>query len=206
MDQQLLLTVGVISDTHIPDRVDRLHPQIIPILRAAHVDQILHAGDISIPSVLEELGQIAPVLAVRGNRDLVFDRSLPLLRVIDLAGVKVALMHGHGGWLNYLWDKLVYFKFGYQVKRYIPTLFNSAPEAQVYIFGHTHFPENFWRNGKLIFNPGSASSSISRRLSPTMGILRFYTSGGVEGQIINMYSHRILYHHWVQDNTNLKDT
>ncbi len=169
MQQQLLLTVGVVSDTHIPDRVDRIHPQIISTFQAAQVDQILHAGDISIPAVLAELEQVAPVLAVRGNRDLIFDRSLPKLRLIELAGVKVALMHGHGGWINYFKDKLVYFREGYQLERYLPKIFNAAPEARVYIFGHTHFPENFWREGKLFFNPGSASSSISAQARPNRG-------------------------------------
>jgi putative phosphoesterase len=199
MQPQLLLTAGVISDTHIPDRVDRIHPQIVPIFRDAHVDKILHGGDISIPSVLAELEQVAPVLAVRGNRDLIFDSSLPNLRLIDLAGVKVALMHGHGGWINYFRDKLVYFRDGYQLERYIPKLINTAPEARVIIFGHTHFPENFWRDGKLFFNPGSASSSVSRRLGPSVGILRFYSGGNVEGEIIKMTGLKIAYHQWVED-------
>jgi len=206
MDQQPLLTVGVVSDTHIPDRVDRIHPQIIPIFQAAHVDRILHAGDISIPSVLAELEQVAPVLAVRGNRDLIFDRSLPYLRLIELAGVKVALMHGHGGWVGYIKDKLAYYRHGYQLERYIPKLFRAAPDARVYIFGHTHFPENLWREGKLIFNPGSASTSVSRKLAPSVGLLRFYSAGAVKGEIIKMNGHRIAYHQWVEDSTNLKDS
>ncbi len=204
MRPQLLLTVGVVSDTHIPDRVDRIHPQIIPILRKAHVDQILHAGDISIPPVLDELEKIAPVTAVRGNRDLIFSRSLPKLRLIDLAGVKVALLHGHGSWANYIRDKLIYYRDGYQLERYIPNLFRTAPDARVFIFGHTHFPENFWREGRLIFNPGSASSSISRKLVPSIGILRFYAGGGVEGEIVQMVGLKIAYHQWVEDSTNLK--
>jgi putative phosphoesterase len=198
--QQLLLTVGVVSDTHIPDRVDRIHPQIVPVFRAAHVDQILHAGDISIPSVLAELEQVAPVLAVRGNRDLIFDSSLPKLRLIELAGVKVALMHGHGGWINYFKNKLVYFREGYELERYIPKLLNTAPEAHVYIFGHTHYPENVWREGKLLFNPGSASSSLSRGFFPSVGILRFYVGGHVEGEIIKLPGLKIACHQWVEAN------
>jgi putative phosphoesterase len=186
--------------------VDHIHPQIVPIFWAAHVDQILHAGDISIPSVLAELGKVAPVLAVRGNRDLIFDRSLPNLRLLDLAGVKVALMHGHGGWIGYFKDKLVYYRDGYRLERYIPKLFAAAPQAQVYIFGHTHFPENLWRDGKLIFNPGSASSSLSRKLCPTVGILRFYNGGNVEGEIIKMTGLKIAHHQWMEDDTAFNGT
>ena len=206
MDPALLLTVGVVSDTHIPDRVDRIHPQIIPTFRSAHVDQILHAGDISIPPVLAELSQVAPVLAVRGNRDFTFDRSLPNLRVIELAGVKVALMHGHGGLANYLRDKLASIRYGYQTERYIRVLFHTVADARVYIFGHTHFPENFWQEGKLIFNPGSASTSVSRKLSPSVGILRFYAGGVVEAEIVKMTGLKILRRQWVENHTNLKST
>jgi predicted phosphodiesterase len=109
-------------------------------------------------------------------------------------------MHGHGGWINYFKDKLVYFRDGYQLDRYIPKLFNAAPGARVYIFGHTHFPENLWREGKLVFNPGSASSSITRKLVPTVGILRFYSGGNVESEIIRMFGLRITHHQWVEDN------
>ena len=206
MNQPLLLTVGVVSDTHIPDRVDRLHPQVIPILRAAHVDQILHAGDISIPPVLDELRQVAPVTAVCGNRDLVFGWSLPQVRLLDLAGVKVALLHGHGGWIKYIQEKFITHDKPYVFERFYPILLKSAPDARVYVFGHSHYPENFWQEGKLLFNPGSASSSLNHKLAPSVGILRFYGGGQVEGEIIKMYSHRIAFHQWVEAGTNLKDT
>ncbi len=206
MPPALLQTIGVVSDTHIPDRVNRLHPQIIPIFRSAHVDQILHGGDISIPSVLAELAQVAPILAVRGNRDLVFGRSLPMSRVIEVAGVKVALMHGHGGWAKYLRDKLNAFRSGYRVEGHVQFLFAEVPDARVYIYGHTHFPENFWRDGKLVFNPGSASSSVSRKLCPSVGILRFYEGGVVEAEIVKMLGLSVMCRQWVEYHTNLKST
>jgi hypothetical protein len=99
-----LLTVGVVADTHIPDRVGTLHPELIPTLKAAGVGHILHAGDICVPGVLDELSQVAPVTAARGNRDILLS-SLPLVQNITLEGVEIALMHGHGGLWFYLWDK-----------------------------------------------------------------------------------------------------
>jgi Predicted phosphoesterase len=104
-----ILTVGVIADTHIPDRARELHPLIIPALLEAKVDLILHAGDISGRGVLEELGKVAPVIAVRGNRDWQFMNTLPLLQKVELANVPVVLMHGHGGYVNYLKDKFLFF-------------------------------------------------------------------------------------------------
>ena len=54
--------VGVISDTH-----GILRPEVLDILRTC--DHIVHAGDFDNGSVLEELEDIAPVTAVRGNND-----------------------------------------------------------------------------------------------------------------------------------------
>jgi putative phosphoesterase len=194
-----LITVGVVADTHVPDRVNRIHPEIIPIFKAARVDRILHAGDISIPSILEELAQVAPVSAVRGNRDWMVRKDLPWIRELELAGVKVALMHGHGSLLNYLRDKVRYFRDGYIFERYAKSLVSAAPNARVIIFGHTHFAENVWLNGRLFFNPGAASSSISRRLKPSLGILRVYAGGVVEGEIIKMTSVDLVNHQWVEN-------
>ena len=56
--------VGVISDTHIP------HFPALPEAVWQHfagVELIIHAGDLSILSVISELETIAPVVAVQGN-------------------------------------------------------------------------------------------------------------------------------------------
>jgi putative phosphoesterase len=195
-NDHLLITVGVISDTHIPDRVDRINPDILAGLQAAGVSRIFHAGDISMPPVLAELEKIAPVDAVRGNRDLVFGNSLPMVKVVELGGVRLAIMHGHGGWKNYLIDKLVYYQHGYILDRYLPVLLNTVPDADVVIFGHTHFPENLRFAGRLVFNPGSASSSISRKLFPTYGLLRIYAGGKVEAEIIPVKTFQIRNRKW----------
>ena len=53
--------VGVISDTH-----GILRPEVLDILRTC--DHIVHAGDFDNGTVLEELEDIAPVTAVRGDK------------------------------------------------------------------------------------------------------------------------------------------
>ena len=58
-----MTTLGVIADTHVPDRRPDLDPQILPIFLQAKVQTILHAGDVSSQKVLDQLSQIAPVLA-----------------------------------------------------------------------------------------------------------------------------------------------
>ena len=64
-----MIRLGVISDTHIPDRARRLNERVIPVFREAGVSAILHAGDVSTPRVLKQLEEVAPVYATRGNRD-----------------------------------------------------------------------------------------------------------------------------------------
>jgi putative phosphoesterase len=91
-----MTTLGVIADTHIPDRAKQLNPRVFEIFTQAGVKTILHAGDVSTPRVLEELAQIAPVYAVRGNRDIFYLRNLPLQVRFSMDGVSIAMAHGHG--------------------------------------------------------------------------------------------------------------
>jgi hypothetical protein len=186
-----LLTVGVIADTHIPDRARALHPQIIPLLEETKVNLILHAGDISGHGVLEELERVAPVKAVRGNRDWLFLNTLPLVLELNLANVPVVLMHGHGGFLNYLRDKYLYMRDGYDFSRYQKKLVKLVPEARVIVFGHTHRIENVVIDGQLWFNPGSASIGFRLGASPSIGVLRFYERGEVKGDVIGLNGFRL---------------
>jgi putative phosphoesterase len=179
-----VFTVGVVSDTHVPDRAAMLHPQLLQHLREANVDLILHAGDICVPSVLKDLEQIAPVRAVCGNRDWAFWGRLPLYRYLDLAGTPVILMHGHGGFMKYVRDKFQYFRNGYRIERYLSVLQGMWPAASVIVFGHTHFIENYRENGKLIFNPGSASMKFRGTRDPSFGLLHFSPGEVVRGEVI----------------------
>ena len=103
-----MTALGVIADTHIPDRTRHLNPAILPIFQDAGVDAILHAGDISSPDVLQILQEVAPVYAVKGNRDWLLLRHLPHSQVRAFDGVNLVLEHGHGVWQNYVVDKFHY--------------------------------------------------------------------------------------------------
>lgn len=186
-----LLTVGVIADTHIPDRVRALHPQVIPLLEAANVSLILHAGDISGHGVLEELERVAPVAAVRGNRDWAFLNTLPLVLELNLANVSVVLAHGHGGFLSYLKDKYLFLRDGYDFTRYQKKLVKLVPDARVIIFGHTHRIENVVIRDRLWFNPGSASFGFGLEAMPSIGVLRFYERGEVKGDVLRLNGFRL---------------
>jgi len=57
------MLIGLISDTHIPDRARELPEKVIEAFE--NVELIIHAGDLTSPKVIEELENIAPVMAVR---------------------------------------------------------------------------------------------------------------------------------------------
>jgi putative phosphoesterase len=121
------LTVGVVSDTH-----GLLRPEALAALRGS--DVILHAGDIGGTHVLQELGEIAPVITVRGNVDGGWARLLPERRRLDLGGASVLILHDRG-------------------------LLGLDPGSEglgVVVFGHSHQPLAERRKGVLWFNPGSA--------------------------------------------------
>ena len=52
------MLIGLISDTHIPDRAREIPQKVFETFD--NVDLILHAGDLTSPKVIEELEKIAP--------------------------------------------------------------------------------------------------------------------------------------------------
>lgn len=177
--------IGVISDTHVPDRSPEISEVFLSSLCAEKVDLILHAGDISVPQVLSLLETIAPVKAVRGNRDFLFVGKIPLVQQFEVFDVKFALMHGHMNLLVYWLDKLKHVFSGYDRQRYISRLPKAAPEAKVIVFGHTHHAENFWQNDILYFNPGSITYGDTLTRQRTWGLIEVYENGQVDGKIIS---------------------
>lgn len=175
--------VGVVSDTHVPDRAAGLHPDLLPGLQQARVGLILHAGDICSPRVLTELEQVAPVIAVRGNRDWAFIGKLPWRQDLEIGRLKLSLMHGMGNWGKYLLFKIKYAASGYALENYLPMMQKAAPEADVIVFGHTHRPEVVRSGGQLFFNPGSAGPVQKRGWQPSFGLLRVQSGGLVQAEI-----------------------
>ena len=166
-------TIGVIADTHIPDRAQQLPQVALDVFAEAQVDAILHAGDISLRHVLKQLGQIAPVHAVRGNRDLLIT-GLPLHRTLQFEGVTVGLTHGHGSWRAYLGDKLRYLIFGPDSFHiYEQRALRAFPDVDIVVFGHNHTPLNDQRDQRLLFNPGSATrpNPWLGSIPPSVGLL-----------------------------------
>ncbi len=181
-----MLTLGVIADTHVPDRRRSLDARVLPVFKAAGVAAILHAGDVSTPKVLEQLGELAPVHAVRGNRDWLALRNLPHHQELTFEGVRIGLSHGHGQFVNYVVDRVDYITRGYRLEMFQPRLAATFPHAEVIVFGHTHRSLNIRSNGVLLFNPGSPHFPDLKTDAPSLGLLHIQAGGEVWGEIIEL--------------------
>jgi uncharacterized protein len=147
------MRVVVLSDTHAPRRWKSCPPEVAEHLR--HADVILHAGDVCVASVLDELAQYAPVTAVRGNNDGpdVAEWGAPETVELDLAGLRVAMIHDSG-----------------QAAGRTARMRRRFPDADLVVFGHSHIPMDVTGDGVRVFNPGSPTD---RRRQPhgTVGLL-----------------------------------
>ncbi len=168
-----MITLGLIADTHIPQRLKALPPPIFDVFRG--VDRILHAGDINARRVLDELSRIAPVDAVAGNADL-GRHGLPLTRVLEIEGKRIGLVHGHGGWSKYLRNKVL-DRFGFSEERYLKIVHHSFGPMDAIVFGHTHRCYRQVRSGVLLVNPGPIAPDYYNTIGPQVGLLHVTVSG-----------------------------
>lgn len=195
-DIDIAARLVVIADTHVPDRVHGLPPRFVDDLVALSPTAILHAGDISTGAVLAELSSVAPVIAVRGNRDFSLYRRLPLVASAEFGGVKVAVTHGHGGLWRYFIDKVHYVSHGYTFSFHERYLMRVVPGADVIVFGHTHVPECVRHGSQLFFNPGSLTGS--QGFDPVYGLLEINSEGEVEARHVFLADRKRMGRNWVE--------
>ncbi len=155
------LKIGLIADTHMPGALDRLWPAVHQCF--ADVDLILHAGDLHVPGVIDELETLAPTFVCRGNGDE--DVEHPRLQDAwcePLAGQTVGLIHKFPSPRNADAQRLA------KKRRQI---FGEV-DLQILIYGHTHFAEVARIDDCLYINPGSPTlpNNQSTRLG-TLGLL-----------------------------------
>ena len=120
------LRVGLLADTH-----GLLRPEAAAFLRGS--DHIVHAGDICDPDVLDQLREMAPVTAVRGNCDQGgWARGLPGSATVTVGGVRIHVVHD-----------LAHLEL------------EPGQGIRVVVSGHSHRPGVVERDGVLFVNPGS---------------------------------------------------
>ena len=135
------MRVGLVSDTHLPAlfrQLDGIGPEAARFFET--VDLILHAGDVTAPSVLDWLEQFAPVVVARGNNDDFQDRRMAPRQMLDLQGWRVGMVHDLT-----------------PESRPLPLLRERffGDGAEVMISGHTHLERLECRDGLLLINAGS---------------------------------------------------
>ena len=153
------MRIGLIADTHLPSLVrslDELGPQIADVLRS--VDLILHAGDVTAPSVLEWCAQFAPLLIAEGNNDLFDDARMAKKQMLDIHGWRIGMAHELR-----------------PESRPIEQILHSSLDGErvdILIGGDTHVERLEFRDDVLLINSGSPilPHHLSTRLG-TRGIL-----------------------------------
>ena len=155
------MLIGVVSDTH-----GFYDPRVPPLLEG--VEHILHAGDIGQGRIIEQLAEIAPVTAVRGNNDREGPESqLPEVEIVDLGAYRIYLTHivkvpkeGDAAGLSTYLDA----------------------RSDVVVFGHSHMAFHEQRGPLTFFNPGAAGKRRFK-VVPSIGLLDV-GPGSVEGRIL----------------------
>ncbi len=160
------MLIGVISDTHIPERVIKIPEIVFDIFR--EVDLILHAGDLVSPDVLRELEKIAPVKCSRGNMDSTYGLKLPRKVHLEAEGLKIGLNHGE-----------VYPKGDTQQLKYIALEMG----VEILVSGHTHWPFIKEVGDVLLLNPGSPT--VPRLSDPSIMLLEI-NNRKLDAQIVKI--------------------
>ncbi|MCA9832457.1 MAG: metallophosphoesterase [Thermomicrobiales bacterium] len=134
------LVIGVISDTHIYTGSRReIAPALKRLFERAGVGLMVHLGDANSRSVLKEIAEIAPLIAVVGNND---DEDLqyllPQTTRFTVGDYSFAAIHGHSG----------------RSARDV-AIERWAGKVDCILFGHSHKPLIEKEQGSILFNPGS---------------------------------------------------
>lgn len=177
------MRIGLISDTHIPEACNHLPAPVFDAFSG--VDLVMHAGDVYVNRVLDELAQIAPVIAALGNGDegldghrfkLDPDERVRSAHLLEIEGVRVGLAHAlptPDETSDEIFENAMHRHFGGAV--------------DVLVIGHSHL-EGITRFGStLVVNPGSAT--LPRNLVDvpgTVAILEIASGGHVSAEIIRL--------------------
>ena len=147
--------IGLVSDTHMPERCPALPPALFEALRG--VDLLLHAGDVGELWVLDRLSAIAPVLAVHGNDDTAdAQRELPYQQLLTIAGLRIVLTHAHYPDRAQELEARKNDAWGPKLER--RAAFGHRAGASIVVFGHTHVPMSLPHGTVLLVNPGAIAA------------------------------------------------
>lgn len=200
------MLIGLISDTHIGYPSEILPPHIkgytknvevttlpVEIMKAlSGVDLILHAGDVYIPSVLNQLETIAPVKAAWGDDDVPadfgVDNRLKKRHTFNFDGVTLWLTHVRPTFWLVDPEEDGYFLTSDPEEWEGPSDLPPSP-PDIIVHGHTHFSvveyldEIESNKSVLVVNPGSATFPSYVAKLGSVGLLTI-KNGEVKARIV----------------------
>ncbi len=173
------MRIGLIADTHIPRDAKMLPPHVKVAFNG--VDLILHAGDIYVSDVLDELEAVAPVVAALGNgdRELPRDQRIRGSHTLTIDGFTVGLTHA--------------FDLNVPLRT-----FENAMEREfggpvdVVVSGDTHVAVVEEYKGVLLVNPGSPTLPNGLFELGTVGMLEI-AEGKVSAWIVRLSAFQLAF-------------
>ena len=130
--------IVALSDSHAKS-IQELPAELRAAL--AQADKIIHAGDHTETSLLQELRALGEVIAVAGNMDsTTLKLQLPARQLVTLGGRLVGIAHGSGAPTG--------------IVERVRALFPENPA--LIVFGHSHVRFKGVVAGALMVNPGPA--------------------------------------------------
>lgn len=156
------MKIGLISDTHgkLPSSVYK---------HFKNVNYIFHAGDIGGYEIINELEQIAPVIAVSGNMDdWQIKNNIPAISFTTLENKVICLIHDIGN-MNAFCNELI----------------RKKQKADIVIYGHTHRSSCKAHQHIKFVNPGSSLNSGNNK--PGTIALMFISDNEISIETIELH-------------------
>ena len=164
MDLNIMLKIGILSDTHLKSLTGKLEDIYQKYL--SDMDIIIHTGDYVSVEVVEFLSR-DNFHGVHGNMDSHEVRQiLPDKKVIEAGSHKIGIIHGWGS------------KEGLEDR-----ISNEFSDVDIIVYGHSHSAANHEKDGVLFFNPGVAIG-YSMSGPHSIGILEI--NDVVKGKIVDI--------------------
>lgn len=154
------MKIAVVSDSHIPDRADKINEKFWDKIEDAGVT--VHAGDYAREETFNALDTYAEQFyGVKGNCDFFESEEMEDSIIFEAEGLKFGVYHGTG----------------IVPRGHTPTLEKIASkdlEVEVLVNGHTHQSEIEMTEKALLLNPGSCTGvggGSSNPSNPSMMVL-----------------------------------
>jgi putative phosphoesterase len=180
--------IGVVADSHGGEYLDRLPDAALEALEGC--DLILHAGDLSVPAVLDELAAVAPVVAVRGDHDELGGLVLPDTAVVAVGGRRIGLVHGGRSLAVETTIVIAALAAGRNIRYRAAldrALVRRLGDVDAIVHGHWHEPVATRVGGTLVFSPGAVCpwGSLEGGRRPRAGV------GGINDRAVRRFRRQL---------------